>query len=29
MVELLRVAFRDKFISSWDHPTLRHLRGEV
>jgi hypothetical protein len=27
--ELLRVAFRDKFIGGLDHPVLRKLRGEV
>lgn len=27
--ELLRVAFRDRFIQSEDHPVLRRLRGEV
>jgi hypothetical protein len=27
--ELLRIAFRDRFISSLDHPVLRRLRGEV
>ncbi len=27
--ELLRIAFRDKFITSRDHPILRQLRGEV
>jgi hypothetical protein len=27
--ELLRVAFRDRFIDSLDHPVLRKLRGEV
>jgi hypothetical protein len=27
--ELLRVAFKDKFIDSLDHPILRKLRGEV
>lgn len=27
--ELLRVAFRDKFITSMDHPILKKLRGEV
>lgn len=29
MREILRVAFRDKVISSWDHPVLQRLRGEV
>jgi hypothetical protein len=27
--ELLRVAFKDKYINSLDHPILRKLRGEV
>jgi hypothetical protein len=27
--ELLRVAFKDKFIDSLDHPVLRKLRGEA
>jgi hypothetical protein len=27
--EILRVAFRDKVISSWDHPVLQRLRGEA
>jgi hypothetical protein len=27
--ELLRVAFRDRFINTLDHPVLRRLRGEV
>ena len=27
--ELLRIAFRDKFIQNLDHPVLRRLRGEV
>jgi hypothetical protein len=27
--EILRIAFRDKMISSWDHPVLRRLRGEI
>jgi hypothetical protein len=29
MREILRVAFRDKVISTWDHPVLQRLRGEV
>jgi hypothetical protein len=29
MREILRVAFRDKMISTWDHPVLQRLRGEV
>jgi hypothetical protein len=27
--ELLRIAFKDRFISDLDHPVLRRLRGEV
>jgi len=27
--DLLRIAFRDRFIQSLDHPVLRQLRGEV
>jgi hypothetical protein len=27
--DLLRVAFRDRYIDTRDHPTLRRLRGEV
>jgi hypothetical protein len=27
--ELLRIAFRDRYISTPDHPVLRRLRGEV
>lgn len=27
--ELLRIAFKDRFIPSIDHPVLRQLRGEV
>jgi hypothetical protein len=27
--EIIRIAFRDKMISDWDHPILRRLRGEV
>ena len=27
--ELLRTAFKDRFISTLDHPVLRRLRGEV
>ena len=27
--ELLRVAFKDRFIDTLDHPVLRELRGEV
>lgn len=29
MREVLRVAFRDRFITTADHPVLRKLRGEV
>jgi hypothetical protein len=29
MSDLLRVAFRDKYITTLDHPVLRKLRGEV
>jgi hypothetical protein len=28
MAELLRVAFKDRYIDSLDHPVLRRLRGE-
>jgi hypothetical protein len=27
--EIVKIAFRDKMISDWDHPVLRRLRGEV
>jgi hypothetical protein len=27
--QLVRIAFRDKFIREWDHPALRQLRGEI
>jgi hypothetical protein len=27
--EVLKIAFRERFISSWDHPALRRLRGEI
>ena len=27
--ELLKLAFKDKYIDSQDHPILRRLRGEV
>jgi hypothetical protein len=27
--DLLRVAFKDRFIQSLDHPVLKKLRGEV
>jgi hypothetical protein len=26
--ELLRIAFRDRVIASFDHPVLKRLRGE-
>jgi hypothetical protein len=26
--EIIKIAFRDKMISDWDHPVLRRLRGE-
>jgi hypothetical protein len=26
--EIMRIAFRDRMISDWDHPVLRRLRGE-
>jgi hypothetical protein len=26
---LLKIAFKERFIRSWDHPVLRRLRGEV
>jgi hypothetical protein len=26
--EIIKIAFRDKMIDSWDHPVLRRLRGE-
>jgi hypothetical protein len=29
MKEILRIAFKDKYINSFDHPVLRQLRGEV
>ena len=29
MADLLRLAFRDRFVGSLDHPLLRRLRGEV
>jgi hypothetical protein len=29
MGELLRIAFKDRYINSMDHPVLRKLRGEV
>jgi hypothetical protein len=29
MRELLRIAFRDRYIDTLDHPILRQLRGEV
>jgi hypothetical protein len=27
--DLLSIAFKDRFISDWNHPILRKLRGEV
>jgi hypothetical protein len=27
--EIIKIAFRDKMISEWEHPVLRRLRGEV
>jgi hypothetical protein len=27
--DLLRIAFKDQFIQTLDHPVLRQLRGEV
>jgi hypothetical protein len=27
--EILRIAFKDRVISDWDHPVLRRLRGEL
>jgi hypothetical protein len=27
--EIIKIAFRDKMISEWNHPVLRRLRGEV
>jgi hypothetical protein len=27
--EIIKIAFRDKIITDWDHPVLRQLRGEV
>jgi hypothetical protein len=27
--EVIKIAFRDKMISDWDHPVLKRLRGEV
>jgi hypothetical protein len=27
--EMVRIAFKDKMISTWDHPVLRRLRGET
>jgi hypothetical protein len=26
--DLMNIAFRDRLITTWDHPILRHLRGE-
>ena len=28
MDEIVRIAFRNSFIESYDHPVLRRLRGE-
>lgn len=28
-VQLVQIAFRDKFIREWEHPALRQLRGEI
>jgi hypothetical protein len=27
--QLIKIAFRDAMIDSWDHPVLQRLRGEV
>jgi hypothetical protein len=27
--QIIRIAFRDKMIDTWDHPVLRRLRGEA
>jgi hypothetical protein len=27
--EIIKIAFRDRMISDWDHPVLKRLRGEV
>jgi hypothetical protein len=27
--EIIKIAFRDKMISEWDHPVLQRLRGEA
>jgi hypothetical protein len=27
--ELLRIAFKDRFIDTYEHPVLRRLRGEA
>jgi hypothetical protein len=27
--EIIKIAFRDKMISDWNHPTLQRLRGEI
>jgi hypothetical protein len=29
MGEILRIAFKDRYIDSMDHPVLRKLRGEL
>jgi hypothetical protein len=27
--EIIKIAFRDKMVSDWNHPVLQRLRGEV
>jgi hypothetical protein len=27
--QIIKIAFRDRMIDTWDHPVLRKLRGEV
>ena len=27
--EIIKIAFRDRVITDWDHPVLRRLRGEA
>ena len=27
--DIIKIAFRDKMISDWNHPVLQRLRGEV
>jgi len=29
MGELLKIAFKDRYIDSYDHPVLKRLRGEI